>query len=73
MTTTANCRICGAEFKASKTGRTVHCPRHRGRSVKTSTRTVSRTVMCRCGKTVFVDGFGARTPSADCPQCGDSR
>lgn len=31
----------------------------------------SQTVICSCGKTVFVDGFG--TPcSKSCPQCGEA-
>lgn len=30
----------------------------------------SKTVMCSCGKTVFIDGFGS--PASDvCPQCGE--
>lgn len=31
--------------------------------------TANRSVICRCGKTVIVDGFGSRTGNT-CPQCG---
>lgn len=31
----------------------------------------NRSKMCSCGKTVFVDANGSRTPSDACPQCGD--
>jgi DNA-directed RNA polymerase subunit RPC12/RpoP len=33
MTDMKNCRVCGAEFKRSRTNRTVNCPEHRGRRV----------------------------------------
>jgi hypothetical protein len=67
MTATATCRTCGAEFKASKTGRTVHCPAHRGRTAPAKA-PETKTVICYCGKTVKVDGFGTPTGHT-CPVC----
>jgi len=64
-----HCRVCGAPFTASRAGTTVHCPAHRRRE-RAAERIVSKTVICRCGKTVIVDGFGGRTGHV-CPQCGD--
>ena len=66
---TKHCRICGAPFTASPADRTVHCPAHRRRSSAVANAPASKTVICRCGKTVIVDGFGARTGNV-CPQCG---
>lgn len=31
---TVACRTCGASFTASRTGRTVNCPAHRGRTTR---------------------------------------
>jgi DNA-directed RNA polymerase subunit RPC12/RpoP len=70
MTDVRHCRVCGAAFTRSRTDSTVNCPAHRGRARRAAV-TVSKTVICRCGKTVIVDGFGSRTGNT-CPVCGDS-
>jgi hypothetical protein len=71
MKETRTCRICGAPFKAARTGVTVHCPKHRGRTPKAITYEAlgctPRPPICRCGKTVL-------TPGITCPRkCEETR
>lgn len=71
MTAVRHCRKCGAPFAASRADSTVHCPAHRGRAARAAKVADSKTVICGCGKTVIVDGFGTKTGNT-CPVCGDA-
>lgn len=55
MTATATCRFCGAEFKASPAGTTVHCPAHRTReSRRTERATTAKATVAATGRTCTV-------------------
>jgi hypothetical protein len=66
-----HCRVCGAEFTASRTDRTVNCAAHRRRAGASRAAVASKSVICHCGKTVIRDGFGTATGQT-CPVCGDA-
>lgn len=82
------CRDCGASFKRSRADKTVRCPRCRADRLEAADRAEhgdpfpgwgltdnvrhTKTELCRCGKTVLVDGFGHST-GWTCPQCGESK
>jgi hypothetical protein len=63
-----NTCACGAEFEQSPANTTVNCPSCRRRErTKPVSAWKSPTVLCGCGKTVIVDGFGTKTRQT-CPR-----
>lgn len=70
------CRRCAAGFKRSRADTTVYCPACRkAQAQRREDRRagVSKTVVCFCGKTVYVDGFGIPT-GQECPrECEKNR
>jgi DNA-directed RNA polymerase subunit RPC12/RpoP len=71
MTADKICVVCSAPFKRSPADRTVRCPACRKRDRAVAAPAAAMSKICRCGKTVFVDAFGHRTPSATCPVCDE--
>jgi hypothetical protein len=64
------CICCGASFAPSRTDSTVRCPACRARRrdyAQATGRDICKTKLCKCGKTVYVDGFGAATGNT-CPR-----